>query len=149
MCGGRKRGADAQAIGRSRGGRGTKVHLVADGLGRVLAFLIAPGHRGDAPHAQRLLEALPAPECLLADAAYDSDALRRFLQGRGTTPVIPNNPTRKRVQPFDRSTYRARNAIERTVGRLKDWRRVHTRYDKLATNYASAIAIAALLTCWC
>lgn len=149
MCGGRKRGADAQAIGRSRGGRGTKLHLVTDGLGRVLAFLVAPGNRGDAPHAQALLEPLPAPAHLLADAAYDSDALRRFLLARGTTPVIPNNPTRKRPQPFDCARYKHRNAIERTVGRLKDWRRIHTRYDKLSTNYASAVAIAALLTGWC
>ena len=149
MCRRRKRGADAQAIGRSRGGRGTKLHLVTDGLGRLLAFLVAPGNQGDAPHARGLLEPLPAPGHLLADAAYDSDELRRFLLARGTTPVIPNNPTRRRPHPFNRTAYRARNAIERTVGRLKDWRRVHTRYDKLANNYASAVAIAALLTCWC
>ena len=149
MCRGCKRGAECQAIGRSRGGRGTKLHLVTDGLGRVLAFLVAPGNRGDAPYAQGLLEPLPAPAFLLADTAYDSDALRRSLLERGTTPVIPNNPTRKRPQPFDRICYKHRNAIERTVGRLKDWRRVHTRYDKLATNYASAVALAALLTCWC
>lgn len=122
---------------------------MTDGLGRVLAFVLTSAQRGDAPQAQALLNGLPAPGLLLADAAYDSDALRQFLQERGTTPVIPNNPTRKRHHPFNRPAYRARNAIERTVGRLKDWRRVHTRYDKLSTNYASAVAIAVLLTCWC
>jgi transposase len=111
--------------------------------------LVAPGHRGDAPVARRLLDGLPPSAWLLADTAYDSDGLRHFLLARGTTPVIPNNPTRKRMHPFSRTTYRARNAIERTVGRLKDWRRIHTRYDKLSINYASAVAIAALLTCWC
>ena len=122
---------------------------MTDHLGRVLAFALTPGHRGDAPVAQPLLSTLPPSALLLADAAYDSDQLRKFLSARGTTPVIPNNPTRKRIHPFNRIAYRARNAIERTFGRLKDWRRIHTRYDKLSTNYASAVAIAALLTCWC
>lgn len=71
------------------------------------------------------------------------------MQERGTQPVIPNNPTRKRVHSFDRVRYRQRNLIERTIGRLKDWRRIHTRYDKLARNFASAIAIATILQGWC
>jgi putative transposase len=71
------------------------------------------------------------------------------MRQRGTEPVIPNNPTRKRIQPFDRTRYKQRNLIERTVGRLKDWRRIHTRYDKLARNFASAVAIAAMLHGWC
>jgi putative transposase len=104
---------------------------------------------GDIRAAHGLLANLPPPDKLLADAAYDSRGLREFLLDRGTEPVIPNNPTRRRPHPFDRTAYRARNAIERTIGRLKDWRRVHTRYDKLAANFASAVAIAAMLTCWC
>jgi putative transposase len=83
-----------------------------------------------------------------ADAAYDSEALRLFLIGRGTCPVIPNNPTRKRTHPFDRQAYRVRNAIERMFCRLKDWRRIATRYDKLATNFAATIFIAAAITWW-
>ncbi|MEM6548994.1 MAG: transposase [Pseudomonadota bacterium] len=66
-----------------------------------------------------------------ADAAYESDSLRRLLIDRGTTPVIPNNPTRKRPAPYDRAAFRAKNAIARMFSRLKDWRRVATRYDKL------------------
>ena len=89
---------------------------MTDQLGRVLAFALTPGHRGDAPVAQPLLDTLPPSDLLLADTAYDSDRLRQFLSARSTTPVIPNNPTRKRVHPFDRIAYRARNAIERTVG---------------------------------
>lgn len=77
----------------------------------------------------------------------DSNALRRSLLARSTEPVIPNNPTRKRLHPFNRAAYRARNAIERSIARLKDRRRLHIRYDKFAANYASAVAIAALLTC--
>jgi putative transposase len=62
--------------------------------------------------------------------------------------VIPNHPTRKRRHPFDRTAYRLRNLIERTFARLKDWRRIATRYDKLATNYAAAVAIAIFITWW-
>jgi putative transposase len=84
----------------------------------------------------------------VADAAYDSDALRRMLRERGTRPVIPNNPTRKRHHPFDQAAYRMRNLIERAFCRLKDWRRIATRYDKLAANYAAAVAIAIAVTWW-
>jgi putative transposase len=86
------------------------------------------------------------PALCLADAAYDSDALRQLLIERGTAPVIPNNPTRKRRHPFDRSIYRQRNVIERTFSRLKDFRRVATRYDKLASNFLAAVTIAAIVS---
>ncbi len=84
----------------------------------------------------------------MADAAYDSDALRASLIARGTRPVIPNNPTRKRKHPFDRSAYKMRNVIERTFSRLKDFRRIATRYDKLASNYLAAVAIATIVAYW-
>jgi putative transposase len=85
---------------------------------------------------------------LLADAGYDSDRLRATLIARGTLPVIPNNPTRKNIHPFDEIAYQRRNLIERVFCRLKDWRRIATRYDKLATNVASAVAIAAIVVWW-
>ena len=87
------------------------------------------------------------PAQCLADAAYDSDALRAWLRAQGCRPVIPNNPIRKRKHPFDRLAYRARNVIERTFCRLKDWRRIATRYDKLAHNYR-AVVLAAIVTYW-
>lgn len=71
-----------------------------------------------------------------------------MLIERGTLPVIPNNPTRKNVHPFDEIAYRRRNLIERVFCRLKDWRRIATRYDKLAANFASAVAIAAVIIWW-
>lgn len=89
-----------------------------------------------------------SPALCLADAAYDSDALRTRLIAIGCTPVIPNNPTRKRTHPFDRNAYRMRNVIERTFCRLKDWRRIATRYDQHATNYLAAVAIAATISYW-
>jgi len=85
---------------------------------------------------------------LLADAAYDSDAFRALLTGRGTTPVIKQNPTRKNVHPFDKKAYKGRNIIERAFSRLKDWRRIATRYDKLARNFRSTIALVSMLIWW-
>ena len=143
-----KRGAEIQAIGRSRGGRTTKIHAVVDGKGRLIAFEITAGQRGDAPLARTLLEPLPNARLCLADTAYDADKLRRFLIDRGTTPVIPNNPTRKRIQPFDPHAYKQRNLVERMFCKLKDWRRIATRYDKLATTFASAVCIAAIIIWW-
>lgn len=86
-----------------------------------------------------------APTLCLADAAYDSNSLRRSLLERGSRPVIPNHPTRKHLHPFDRSLYKLRNVIERTICRLKDWRRIATRYDKLATNFLAAVTIASII----
>ena len=95
-----------------------------------------------------LLATLPPTRLCAADAAYDSNALRTFLIKRGTEPVIPNNPTRKNVQPFDPEAYKRRNIIERAFCRLKDWRRVATRYDKLAINFAATCYIAAIFIWW-
>jgi len=144
----RKRGAQIQAIGRSRGGRTTKIHAVVDGQGRLIAFEITAGQRGDAPLAKPLLEPLPTARLCLADTAYDADKLRKFLIERGATPVIPNNPTRKRIQPFDPQAYKQRNLVERMLCRLKDRRRVATRYDKLAAIFASTVFIAAIIIWW-
>lgn len=98
--------------------------------------------------AAALIAPLPPALFLAADTAYDSDGLRHFLAERGTIPVIPNNPTRKRVHPFNPTAYRQRNAIERMFCRLKDWRRIATRYDKLAVNFTAAVLIAAIVTWW-
>lgn len=144
----RKRGALANAIGRSRGGPTTKLHALVDGQGRLVAFLITPGQRGDAPVAAELIGLAPPSATLAADRAYDSDALRQLLIARGTTPVIPNAPYRKRLHPFDREAYKRRNLVERAFCRLKDFRRVATRYDKLAATYAAAISLAALVAWW-
>ena len=109
---------------------------------------MTPGQLGDVRVAMVLISAVPPGRSLAGDAAYDSDGLRRFLLGRGTTPVIPNNPTRKTIHPFDEQAYRQRNLIERMFCRLKDWRRIATRYDKLAANFAAAVALAAIIIWW-
>jgi putative transposase len=84
----------------------------------------------------------------LADTAYDSDKFREFLAKRGSTPVIKPNPTRKNIPPFDKTAYKARNVIERAFSHLKDWRRVATRYDKLARNFRATVTLAILFRWW-
>ena len=95
-----------------------------------------------------LLASLPPARLCSGDTAYDSNGLRQFLQERGTVPVIPNNPTRKRHHPFDTVAYKQRNLIERMFSRLKDFRRIATRYDKLARNFEAGVALAAIVTWW-
>jgi transposase len=119
-----------------------------DQRGRLIAFIVTAGQRGDAPVAAELIAAAPAAETLAADRAYDSDALRHQLLARGTRPVIPNAPYRKRLHPFDAEAYKRRNLVERAFCRLKDFRRIATRYDKLACTYAAAVCLAAIVTWW-
>ena len=119
-----------------------------DQRGRLIAFILTAGQRGDAPVAHQLIAAAPAAESLAADRAYDSDALRSQLLARGIRPVIPNAPYRKRLHPFDAEAYKRRNFVERAFCRLKDFRRIATRYDKLACTYAAAIYLAAIVVWW-
>jgi transposase len=91
---------------------------------------------------------VPTPKVLIADRAYDARKLRDWLAERGCEAVIPPNPTRKNPYPWDRTLYRARNVIERMFCRLKDFRRIATRYDKRADTYLSAVMIAATVIWW-
>lgn len=95
-----------------------------------------------------MLKLAPTPRRLLADRAYDARKLRNWLTERGSEPVIPPNPTRKNPHPYDPVVYRSRNTIERMFCRLKDFRRIATRYDKRADNFLSAVLIAAAVTWW-
>ena len=144
----RKKGEAAQAVGRSRGGRTSKIHALADACGRPVAFALTPGNIADITMAPVLLDAVAAPARLLADKAYDADAFRDLLNARKVEPVIPSTASRKRPYPLDRRAYRRRNLIERMFCRIKDWRRIATRYDRLARNYRSALALVAIACFW-
>lgn len=143
-----KRGAFEHAIGRSRGGRTTKVHAITDHAGRPLAFTITPGQTHDLVGLGALLTRIPTPQQLIADRAYDARKLRDWLAERGCEAVIPPNPTRKHPHDYDPIAYRTRNLIERMFCRLKDFRRIATRYDKRADTFLSAIFIAATFAWW-
>lgn len=143
-----QKGAHHHAIGTSRGGRTTKIHALSDDLGRPVAFVLTPGNTHDLAGARALLTIRQPSRGLLADRAYDAASLRNWLAERGAEPVIPPNPTRKNPHAYDRIAYRARNLIERMFCRLKDFRRIATRYDKRADIFLSAVCIAAAITWW-
>lgn len=94
------------------------------------------------------MAAVAAPKRLLADKAYDADRFRIWLADRKITAVIPSTASRTVPYPIDRKAYRRRNVIERMFCKLKNWRRIATRYDRLARNYLAALALAAIVTAW-
>ncbi|HWF62487.1 MAG TPA: IS5 family transposase [Nitrospira sp.] len=143
-----KKGAGSEAIGRSRGGRTTKVHAATDEEGRPIAFLLTPGNASDIKAAKPLLEPLKGSRQLLGDTAYDSDDLQAWLKKRKTGPVIPNKKNRDKPSPFKKRRYRQRNTIERMFCRLKDARRIATRYDKSAQTYLNAICLISIVYWW-
>ncbi|HEV8390813.1 MAG TPA: IS5 family transposase, partial [Dongiaceae bacterium] len=145
---GRKRGAFNNAIGRSRGGQTTKIHALTDEIGRPHALLITAGNVHDLEGARSLLAMGHRPNRLLADRAYDARSLREQLAERRIKAVIPPNPTRKHPHRYDKTAYKGRNVIERMFCRLKDFRRVATRYDKRADIFLSTVLLAATLTWW-
>jgi transposase len=99
--------------------------------------------------APALIEAAGPFTRLIADKGYDSNAIRQLIAQRGAEVVIPSTASRRQPIPYDRTAYRARNLVERLWCRLKDWRRIATRYDKLARNYLSGALIAATISFWC
>ena len=95
-----------------------------------------------------LLDDLAPRTIVLADKAYDSNAIRDLIERQGAVPNIPSKANRRWKSCFSRTLYKGRNAVERMFCRLKDWRRVATRYDKLAANYAATVMLAALIIWW-
>jgi len=117
-----------------------------DEAGRPRVLQLSPGQASDIVAANDLILGARASRCLLADRAYDGDALRRMLIQRGTTPVIPNKINRVNHHPFDAAAYRLRNTAERAFCHLKDFRAVATRYDKTARNYLAGLCLVAAIT---
>jgi transposase len=113
-----------------------------------VAFTLSPGNCADISAAPAPLDKMPPPRRLLADKGYDANSLRARLAASATEAVIPSTLSRKTPIPYDAEAYIDRNLIERAFCRLKDWRRIATRYDKLAINFASTVAIAAVVLWW-
>ena len=121
---------------------------MTDGKGRPCVMLLTPGQVSDHKAARDCLAAMPPAKELIADKGYDSKELREWLEGRGTTPVIPPRRNRKVQYAYDKTVYRQRNIIERTFGRLKDFRRIAIRFDRNVKNYMAACCIAAAVIWW-
>lgn len=121
---------------------------MADDQGRPVAFALTPGNIADITMAIPLLDAVASPKRLLADKAYDADRFRDWLRKRRIKAVIPSTASRRTPYPIDRKAYRRRNVIERLFCKLKNWRRIATRYDRHAQNYLSGLALAAIIIEW-
>jgi len=146
--GGAKSGARAQAIGISRGGRTTKIHALVDFIGRPLRLALSPWNTSDIKGADLRVCETVGMRRLLADRGYDANRLRAKLCEQGAIPVISGRRNRKRRIQYDERRYKDRWRVEAMFWRLKDFRRVATRYDKLSRNYLSAVALAAAIAFW-
>ncbi|MFZ3034597.1 MAG: IS5 family transposase [Parvibaculum sp.] len=140
---GRKGGIHRRALGRSRGGFTCKVHCLSDARGRPVAFHLTPGETADCKAYEALID-LPErqPGALLADKAYDTDAIRADLKRRGIKAVIPPKSNRKVAIRYSKRLYRERNCIERVFGPLKINRAIATRYDQLAETFLGMLFLA-------
>ncbi|KQP56362.1 transposase [Methylobacterium sp. Leaf111] len=138
-----QRGADAQGLGRSRGGLSTKIHAATDALGLPVRLLASPGQRNDITVAADLIAGFE-PDATLADKAFDADPLCVAITQSGAEVVIPPRRNRKVPRAYERDLYKERNRIERFFSKLKQFRRVATRYDKLLTNFMGFVKLAAI-----
>jgi transposase len=132
-----------QALGRSRGGFSTKLHAVVNGLGMPVEFKLTPGQAADITQAESLLEGYDF-DAVLGDKGFDSKKLIDYIEERGAEAVIPPRSNLKDQRAFDRHLYKERNLVERFINRIKQFRRVATRYEKTARNFLAFVEVAAI-----
>ena len=145
LCGRRKRGAERNALGRSRGGFSTKINARTNAEGLPIGVVMTPGQAHDVTAFPALMQEIDCdPEQMRGDKGYDSQAVRRDIAQRGGKAEIPSTATRKIQHTVDKALYALRNRIERLFNRAKNSRRVATRYDKLAVRYEATLHIAAI-----
>jgi transposase len=118
--------------------------MAVRGLGCPVRFSLTAGHKGDAPQAGPLIADLAA-DVVMADTAYDADHLRQAIADKGAVAVIPNNPSRAIKHPLDKHLYAQRHLVECCFSRLKQFRRVATRFEKTARNYLAIVTLAAIV----
>jgi transposase len=125
----------------------SKWHLAVDTFGRPVRFILTGGNASDPKLAIPLLAGLNARH-VIADKAYDSYAILEHIEATGAQPIIPQRSCMPRTRAFDPVKYKLRNRIERTIGKLKQLRRIATRYDRIPQNYLASLYLAAL-PFWC
>ncbi len=122
----------------------TKIHLLVDALGNPVEVMLTPGQAHDLSCAEPLIDAAD-PQALIADKAYDADALIDTLNQREIIPVIPPKTNRKTPRDCDFALYCERNLVERFFNKLKHFRAIATRYDKLARNFLAGVQLASAM----
>ena len=143
-----KGGQAAQALGRSRGGFSTKVHVSVDSLGNPLRFILTGGQQHDITQAEGLIDGYKG-EYVLADKGYDSQGFRQHILEHGMTPVIPPRSNRKQPCDYDAHLYRERHLVECFINKIKNkikhYRRIFSRFEKLDTRYLGFLHFTAAL----
>jgi transposase len=140
-----KRGGQAnQALGRSRGGFTTKIHISVDGQGRPLRLRLTAGQRHDITQAPALAEGFQYDH-LIADGSYAADDFIGFIQAQQATPVIPSRANRRQPRELDQPLYRQRHLVECFINKIKQYRHIFSRFDKLDTRYLGFLAFVATL----
>ena len=141
---GGKKTAD-KAVGRTRGGLNTKIHAVVDGLGNPLEFLLSAGNDHDSVHAVELLEKVKiSGSHVLADRAYGAREIREYISEHGASYVIPPQSNVSEPWPVDWHLYKERHLVECFLQKIKWFRRIATRYDKLDASFLSFLYLAAI-----
>ena len=140
----KKRRASIASLGRSRGGFSTKVHVGVDGLGNPLRFRLTAGQEHDVTQAEELIDGLNG-EYVIADRAYDSSQFIESVITSGALPVIPPRSNRKETRSYDEYLYRERHLVECFIGKIKHFRRIFSRFDKLANRYLGFLHFAGAL----
>jgi transposase len=141
----RKGGAGRNALGRSRGGFSTKINARTNADGLPIGLVITPGQVHDITAFPALMQEVDCdPEQLLGDKGYDSNAVRQQIVDRGGEALIPTQKNRKIQYTVDKAIYGLRNRIERFFNRIKNSRRVATRYDKLIESFAAFVVLATI-----
>lgn len=138
-----RRGAHAQGLGRSRGGLTTNIHAATEALGLPVRLIASPGQCNDVAFAHALVDAIEAG-ATITDKGYDADHLVERIAREGGQVVIPPKRNRKDRRPYDAELYKERNRIERFFNKIKHFRRVATRYDKLLVNSMGVVKLAAI-----
>lgn len=118
---------------------------MCDENGKPLILLLSEGQMSDYKGARHIVQALPCARYMLADRGYDADWFREALRDKGIEPCIPPKKNRKIQIEYDKDLYKKRHKVENMFGRLKDWRRIATRYDRCAHTFFSAICIATIV----
>jgi transposase len=131
-------------VGRSRGGLTTKIHARVDGKGRPVGLLISPGNDHDVTVAEALLEGLEKRTIVIADKGYDADRVCALIREQGAIPNIPTRANRKKKFRWKKAIYRERNHVERFFNKLKQFRRIATRYDELGATFLAFIQLASV-----
>jgi transposase len=136
--------AHEQALGRSRGGFSTKIHMVVDGLGNPVRLRLTAGHCHDSPHAPALIEGLSFQR-VIADRGYAGQTFVDLVVAQGAEAVIPPHQNAKQAREYDRWWYRERHLVECFINKIKHFRRVFSRFDKLARRYFGFVQFTSVL----